>query len=119
MSQGGLDIQSMLFRAVHFSDRLDTVVEDSIDTILGTSITLIRIFEKQKNVKSITRIMKDVPQALQTLPGIDLCLLLVLLLKSAKFEPFDDKTKITKYVRSQLVESQIWSLYGRWYIFIA
>jgi len=30
MSQGGLDIQSMLFRAVHFSDRLDKVVEDSI-----------------------------------------------------------------------------------------
>src|SRR5690625_4403815 len=47
-------------KAVRSSYRLDKVVEDSIDTILGTSITLIRTFEKQiKELdKSIERIMK-------------------------------------------------------------
>src|SRR5690625_3875964 len=54
-------------RAVRSSYRLDKVVEDSIDTIIGTSITLIRAFEKQiKELdKSIKRIMKGVPQTLQ------------------------------------------------------
>src|SRR5699024_11603476 len=59
-------------KAVRSSYRLDKVVEDSIDTMLATSITLIRTFEKQiKELdKSIERIMKGVPQTLQTVPGI-------------------------------------------------
>src|SRR5690625_6909428 len=59
-------------KAVRSSYRLDNVVEDSIDTILGTSITLIRTFEKQiKELdKSIERIMKGLPQTLQAVPGM-------------------------------------------------
>src|SRR5690625_6424782 len=59
-------------KAVRSSYRLDKVVEDSIDTILGTSITLIRTFEKQiKELdKSIERILKGLPQTLQTIHGI-------------------------------------------------
>src|SRR5699024_11783209 len=51
-------------KAARSSYRLDKVVEDSIDSILATSITLIRTFEKQiKELdKSIKRIMKGVPQ---------------------------------------------------------
>src|SRR5699024_3490651 len=51
-------------KAVRSSYRLDKVVEDSIDKILATSITLIRTFEKQiKELdKAIERIMKGVPQ---------------------------------------------------------
>src|SRR5690625_355425 len=41
--QGAKSIQ----KAAHSFYRLDKVVEDSIDAILGTSITLIRTFEKQ------------------------------------------------------------------------
>src|SRR5699024_12228534 len=46
-------------KAVRSSYRLDKVVEDSIDTILATSITVIRTFQKQiKEIdKSIERIM--------------------------------------------------------------
>src|SRR5690625_3938698 len=52
-------------KAVRSSYRLDKVVEDSIDTILGTSITLIRTFEKQIQElhKSIERIMKEIGRA--------------------------------------------------------
>src|SRR5690625_7183282 len=59
-------------KAVRSSYRLDKVVEDSIDTILGTSITLIRTFDKQiKELdKSIQRIMKGLPQTLQSIPGL-------------------------------------------------
>src|SRR5690625_6904748 len=54
-------------KAVKTSYRLDKVVEDSIDTILGTSITLIRTFKKQITEldKAIKRIMKAIPQTLQ------------------------------------------------------
>src|SRR5690606_40682574 len=59
-------------KAVRSSYRLDKVVEVSIDTILGTSITLIRTFEKQikEHDKSIERIMKGLPQKLQYITGI-------------------------------------------------
>lgn len=87
-------------KAARSSYRLDKVVEDSIDAILATSITLIRTFEKQiKDLdKTIEKIMKGVPQTLQTIPGIgDLYLQLELSPKSAKFERFDSEEKIAKY----------------------
>src|SRR5699024_5964858 len=51
--------------------RLDKVVEDSIDTILATSITVIRTFEKQiKELdKSIKRIMAGMTQTLESVPA--------------------------------------------------
>ncbi|API90737.1 IS110 family transposase [Virgibacillus pantothenticus] len=86
-------------KAVRSSYRLDKVVEDSIDTILGTSITLIRTFEKQKQEidKSIKRIMKGIPQTLQTVPGIGPVFTPGIIAEIGQIEQFDDETKIAKY----------------------
>jgi len=86
-------------KAVRSSYRLDKVVEDSIDTILGTSITLIRTFEKQiKELdKSIERIMKGLPQTLQSIPGIGPVLAAGIQAEIGQIERFADETKIAKY----------------------
>ena len=86
-------------KAVRSSYRLDKVVEDSIDTILGTSITLIRTFEKQiKEIdKSIKRIMKGLPQTLQTVPGIGPVFTAGIIAEIGQIERFEDETKIAKY----------------------
>ena len=86
-------------KAARSSYRLDKVVEDSIDTILGTSITLIRTFEKQiKELdKSIERIMKGVPQTLQTIPGMGPVFTAGIIAEIGQIERFDDETKIAKY----------------------
>src|SRR5699024_408530 len=86
-------------KAARTSYRLDKVVEDSIDTILGTSITLIRTFEKQiKELdKSIERIMKAVPQTLQTIPGIGPVFTAGIIAEIGQIERFEDETKIAKY----------------------
>lgn len=86
-------------RAVRSSYRLDKVVEDSIDTILGTSITLIRTFEKQiKELnKSIERIMKGVPQTLQTVPGIGPVFTAGIIAEIGQIERFESEEKIAKY----------------------
>src|SRR5699024_10123763 len=65
-------IAKMIQKAAQSSYRLDKVVEDSIDTILATSITVIRTFEKQiKELdKSIKRIMAGMTQTLESIPGI-------------------------------------------------
>lgn len=86
-------------QAVRSSYRLDKVVEDSIDTILGTSITLIRTFEKQiKELdKSIERIMKGIPQTLQTVPGIGSVFAAGIIAEIGQIERFEDETKIAKY----------------------
>src|SRR5699024_1737280 len=86
-------------KAVRSSYRLDKVVEDSIDTILGTSITLIRTFEKQiKEIdKSIERIMKGVPQTLQTVPGIGPVFTAGIIAEIGQIERFEDEAKIAKY----------------------
>lgn len=86
-------------KAARSSYRLDKVVEDSIDTILGTSITLIRTFEKQiKELdKSIERILKGVPQTLQTVPGIGPVFAAGIIAEIGQIERFDDETKIAKY----------------------
>lgn len=86
-------------KAVRSSYRLDKVVEDSIDTILGTSITLIRTFEKQiKELdKSIERIMKGLPQTLQSIPGIGPVFAAGIQAEIGQIERFADETKIAKY----------------------
>lgn len=86
-------------KAVRSSYRLDKVVEDSIDTILGTSITLIRTFEKQiKELdKSIERILKGLPQTLQTVPGIGPVFTAGIIAEIGQIERFEDETKIAKY----------------------
>jgi len=86
-------------KAVRSSYRLDKVMEDSIDTILGTSITLIRTFERQiKELdKSIERIMKGLPQTLQSIPGIGPVLAAGIQAEIGQIERFEDETKIAKY----------------------
>ena len=86
-------------KAVRSSYRLDKVVEDSIDAILSTSITLIRTFEKQikELEKSIERIMKGVPQTIQTIPGIGPVFTAGIIAELGQIDRFSDETKIAKY----------------------
>lgn len=65
-------VATSIQRAVRSSYRLDKVVEDSMDLLLGTSIELIRSFQKQiKEIdKAITRLMTGLSQTLETIPGI-------------------------------------------------
>jgi len=86
-------------KAVRSSYRLDKVVEDSIDTILGTSIILIRTFEKQIKAldQAIERIMKGVPQTLQTVPGIGPVFAAGIIAEIGQIERFENEAKIAKY----------------------
>jgi transposase len=86
-------------KAARSSYRLDKVVEDSIDTILATSITLIRTFEKQikEMDKSIKRIMTGMPQTLQSIPGIGPVFTAGIIAEIGQIERFEDETKIAKY----------------------
>ncbi|MFA5528725.1 MAG: IS110 family transposase [Peptostreptococcales bacterium] len=86
-------------KAARSSYRLDQVVEDSIDAILGTSITLIRTFEKQiKELdKTIERIMKGIPQTLQSIPGVGPVFTAGIIAEIGQIERFDSEAKIAKY----------------------
>jgi len=86
-------------KAARSSYRLDKVVEDSIDTILATSITLIRTFEKQiKELdKSIERIMKGVTQTLQSIPGVGPVFTAGIIAEIGQIERFENEEKIAKY----------------------
>lgn len=86
-------------KAARSSYRLDKVVEDSIDAILGTSITLIRTFEKQiKELdKSIERIMQGVSQTLQSIPGVGPVFTAGIIAEIGQIERFDNEEKIAKY----------------------
>src|SRR5699024_11423962 len=80
------------------SYRLDRVVEDSIDTILATSITVIRRCEKQiKELdKSIKRIMASMTQTLESVPGIGPVFAAGIIAEIGQSERFEDETKIAK-----------------------
>src|SRR5699024_1414260 len=86
-------------KAVRSSYRLDKVVEDSIDTLLGTSIILIRTFEKQIKAldQAIERIMKVVPQTLQTVSGIGPVFAAGIIAEIGQIERFEHEAKIAKY----------------------
>ncbi|MFD2118169.1 IS110 family transposase [Paenibacillus yanchengensis] len=92
-------VANSIQKAVRSSYRLDKVVEDSIDTILATSITLIRTFEIQKKElkKAIERLMKGLPQTLQTIPGIGPVFAAGIIAEIGPIERFEDETKIAKY----------------------
>src|SRR5699024_5445622 len=85
--------------AARSSYRLDKVVEDSIDTILATSITVLRTFEKQiKEIdKSIRYIMVGMSQTLQSIPGIGPVFTAGIVAEIGQIERFEDETKIAKY----------------------
>nr|GGG77247.1 hypothetical protein GCM10011398_22900 [Virgibacillus oceani] len=86
-------------KAVRSSYRLDKVVEDSIDTILVTSITVIQTFQWQiKEIdKSITRIMAGLQQTLQTVPGLGPVFTAGIIAEIGQIERFEDETKVAKY----------------------
>src|SRR5699024_3413036 len=89
----------MIQKAAQTSYRLDKFVEDSIDTILATSITVIRTFEKQiKELdKSIKRIMAGITQTLESVPGIGPVFAAGIIAEIGQIERFEVETKIAKY----------------------
>ncbi|ANS52297.1 transposase, IS116/IS110/IS902 (plasmid) [Bacillus thuringiensis] len=65
-------VAASIQKAVKASYRLDKIVEDSIDVILGTSIAVIRTFQQQikELEKSIKKIMAGLTQTLESIPGV-------------------------------------------------
>lgn len=88
-------------KAVRSSYRLDKVVEDSIDLLLGTSIEVIRTLQKQvKEIeKGIERIMVGLEESktLQSIPGIGPVFTAGIIAEIGQIERFKDETKIAKY----------------------
>ncbi|MCS0791780.1 IS110 family transposase, partial [Cytobacillus firmus] len=92
-------VATSIQRAVRSSYRLDKVVEDSMDLLLGTSIELIRSFQKQiKEIdKAITRLMTGLSQTLETIPGIGPVYAAGIIAEIGQIERFEDESKIAKY----------------------
>lgn len=86
-------------KAVRTSYRLDRIVEDSIDVLLGTSIEVMRAYQKQikELEKSIKRIMAGLTQTLEFIPGIGPVFAAGIITEIGQIERFDDETKIAKY----------------------
>jgi transposase len=92
-------VAKSIHKAVRSSYRLDKVVEDSIDIILGTTIEVIRTLQKQvKEIdKAIKRIMAGLPQTLQTVPGIGPVFTAGIIAEIGQIDRFEGETKIAKY----------------------
>ncbi|QPW46719.1 IS110 family transposase [Bacillus thuringiensis] len=92
-------VASTIQKAVRTSYRLDRVVEDSINVLLGTSIEVIRAYQKQikELEKSIKRIMAGLTQTLESIPGIGPVFAAGIIAEIGQIERFDDETKIAKY----------------------
>ncbi|GER71192.1 hypothetical protein BpJC7_24950 [Weizmannia acidilactici] len=88
-------------KAMRSSYRLDKVVEDSIDLLLGTSITLIRTLQKQLKEleKGIERILAGLEEAqtIESTPGIGKVFTAGIIAEIGQIERFEDETKIAKY----------------------
>ncbi|WP_142836515.1 IS110 family RNA-guided transposase [Planococcus salinarum] len=92
-------IAAAIQKAMRSSYRLDKVMEDSMDIILGTSIEIIRTFTKQiKEIeKSIKRIMAGLSQTLDSIPGIGPVFTAGIIAEIGQIERFEDESKIAKY----------------------
>lgn len=88
-------------KAVRSSYRLNKVVEDSIDILLGTSIEVIRTLQKQvKEIeKAIERITAGLEETktLQSIPGVGSVFTAGIIAEIGQIERFEDETKIAKY----------------------
>ncbi|PEZ46349.1 IS110 family transposase [Bacillus thuringiensis] len=92
-------VASTIQKAARTSYRLDRIVEDFIDVLLGTSIEVIRAYQKQiKELEKITkRIMAGLTQTLESIPGIGPVFAAGIIAEIDQIERFDDETKIAKY----------------------
>jgi transposase len=92
-------VASSIQKAMRSSYRLDKVVEDSMDVILGTSIEVIRTFQKQiKEIdKAIKKLMAGLTQTLESIPGIGPVFAAGIIAEIGQIDRFDDETKIAKY----------------------
>ncbi|MDA3128669.1 IS110 family transposase [Aliibacillus thermotolerans] len=92
-------VAASIQRAVRSSYRLDKVVEDSLDVLLGTSIEVIRSLQRQvKEIdKTIKRIMAGLTQTVESIPGIGPVFAAGIIAEIGQIERFDDETKIAKY----------------------
>lgn len=92
-------IAASIQKATRSSYRLDQVVEDSMDVILGTSIELIRTFNKQiKELdKSITKLMAGLTQTLDSIPGIGPVFAAGIIAEIGQIERFEEESQIAKY----------------------
>ena len=92
-------VAASIQKAMRSSYRLDKVVEDSMDVILGTSIEIIRTYTKQiKDLeKAITKIMAGLTQTLDSIPGIGPVFAAGIIAEIGQIERFEDETKIAKY----------------------
>lgn len=92
-------VATSIQRAVRSSYRLDKVVEDSLDVLLGTSIEVIRSLQRQvKEIdKTIKRIMAGLTQTVESIPGIGPVFAAGIIAEIGQIERFDDETKIAKY----------------------
>lgn len=86
-------------KAVRSSYRLDKVVEDSMDIVLGTSIEVIRTYQKQVKEldKAIKRIMAGITNTLQSIPGIGPVFAAGIIAEIGQIERFEDEKKVAKY----------------------
>ncbi|SES38978.1 IS110 family transposase [Salisediminibacterium halotolerans] len=93
------EVAASIQRAVRSSYRLDQVVEDSIDVLLGTSIEVLRSLQRQvKEIdKTIKRIMAGLSQTIESIPGIGPVFTAGIIAEIGQIERFEDETKIAKY----------------------
>jgi transposase len=92
-------VATSIQKAVRSSYRLDKVVEDSMDVILGTSIEVIRTFQKQiKEIdKAIKKLMAGLTHTLESIPGIGPVFAAGIIAEIGQIDRFDDETKVAKY----------------------
>lgn len=92
-------VATQIKKAVRSSYRLDKVVEDSMDVLLGSSIEIIRSLQKQiKEIdKAITRIMAGVTQTLDSIPGIGPVFSAGIIAEIGQISRFGDESKVAKY----------------------
>lgn len=92
-------VASLIQKAVRSSYRLDKVVEDSMGVLLGTSIEVVRTFQKQikELEKSIKKLMAGLTQTLESIPGVGPVFAAGIIAEIGQIERFEDETKIAKY----------------------
>lgn len=92
-------VAASIQKAIRSSYRLDKVVEDSVDVLLGSSIEIIRSIQKQiKEIDAtITRLMKGITQTIESIPGVGPVFTAGILAEIGQISRFEDEAKVAKY----------------------